>query len=67
MVVDGLTIMDSIKEIDKISNNLLMIYPDITIAKQEEEQAIKKEIKNDIIGLKYISYMLTREALSHAD
>lgn len=67
MVVDGLTIMDTIKEIEKISNNLMLMYPDITTAREEEEQALKKDIKADIIGLKYISYILTREALSHAD
>ena len=42
MVVDGLTIMDTIKEIDKISNNLMLMYPDITTARQEEETRQRK-------------------------
>lgn len=65
--MDTMTMYDAIKQIDEISDSLIILYPGITSVEKCEEESIKAIIKNTAINLKYISYMLAREALNNAD
>ena len=60
-----ITLTDCIKSIDKIADNLTVMYPALSIRDLNHDDDNVKQIKGHIKTLKYVSYMLGRELIDN--